>query len=188
MSKYKKDINGFVITREQLFEILSRLEVWREERHLTTIAGHNGLLANLLEELSEYYRATNSYEKIDAICDMIVFILNSSPKDYFLEHFMKTEAYPRVNSQLDTAILNYVCQYKLRVIDRNDNKPYSKNILVVSLLVKITQLGFDPIKALDETLKEIESRVGHFDEKINKFVKDLNKSKIYKANYLNCKI
>ncbi|MCZ6166047.1 hypothetical protein O6B98_08255 [Campylobacter ureolyticus] len=42
-----------------------------------------------------------------------------------------------------------------------------------------------------ETIKEISSRTGHYDENIHKFVKnksDEAKSKWYKADYDKCKI
>lgn len=46
--------------------------------------------------------------------------------------------------------------------------------------------GYDPFKAMDETIKEISSRTGHFDDTINKFVKDKSPeamSRWYKADY-----
>lgn len=53
------------------------LKQWRDERHLTIKSQRDGLMGNLCEELSEYYRATNNDKKIDALCDMYVFCMNS---------------------------------------------------------------------------------------------------------------
>ena len=50
--------------------------------------------------------------------------------------------------------------------------------------------GYDPYKAMNETIKEISSRTGHFDPSINKFVKDKSpeaQAKWYKADYSKAK-
>lgn len=50
--------------------------------------------------------------------------------------------------------------------------------------------GYDPFKAMNETIKEISSRTGHFDPYINKFVKDKSpeaQALWYKADYSKAK-
>lgn len=47
-------------------------------------------------------------------------------------------------------------------------------------------LGFDFYKCILETIKEIESRTGFYDERLKKFIKDTSdeaKAKWYKADY-----
>ena len=65
------------MTKEQFYEINQRLEKWRRQRHLTKEKQRLGYLGNTYEEVSEYYRAKDEYEKIDAIMDITVFTLNS---------------------------------------------------------------------------------------------------------------
>ena len=62
---------------------------------------------------------------------------------------------------------------------------------IVFLINSLTQDGYDAEKCLNETLLEIKSRTGHYDESIGKFVKDTSdeaKAKWYKANYDSCKL
>ena len=70
------------MTKEQFYEINQRLEKWRRQRHLTKEKQRLGYLGNVYEEVSEYYRAKDEYEKIDAIMDITVFTLNSFYIDY----------------------------------------------------------------------------------------------------------
>lgn len=61
--------------------------------------------------------------------------------------------------------------------------------VIVYAVGGIKKLGYDPNVALDETLKEIESREGKLVE--GKFVKDLSedaKNKWYKADYSKAKV
>ena len=58
--------------------------------------------------------------------------------------------------------------------------------LVVVAIGGIWKLGYDPTKALQETLKEIHSRTGSFNPDTGKWHKDETKrSEWYTANYAN---
>ena len=62
---------------------------------------------------------------------------------------------------------------------------------IVYLINSLTQDGYSAEKCLEQTLLEISSRVGHFDETIGKFVKDKSpeaQAKWYKADYSKCKV
>ena len=69
------------MTLEQELELQNLLKQWRDERHLSIKSQRDGLIGNLCEEMAEYYRATNNDEKIDALCDMYVFCMNSLDGD-----------------------------------------------------------------------------------------------------------
>jgi hypothetical protein len=62
--------------------------------------------------------------------------------------------------------------------------------IIVVATGAIHKLGYDPEKALNETVKEITSRRGSFNEDVGKWEKDLSQdpSTLYKANYSNCKV
>ena len=57
--------------------------------------------------------------------------------------------------------------------------------IVVVATGAIAKLGYDPVRAMDETIKEISSRRGSFNENTGKWEKDKNQPKdtLYKANY-----
>lgn len=65
------------MTDEQLDNLLTRLEKWRAERGIDYEMQRQGLLGNVLEECTEFIRATSTYERIDALCDIAVFVMNS---------------------------------------------------------------------------------------------------------------
>lgn len=63
--------------------------------------------------------------------------------------------------------------------------------IIVVATGAIYKLGYDADKALDETIKEINSRIGSINKKTGKFEKDLSeeaKKRWYKARYHKCKL
>lgn len=54
--------------------IFNSLIKWRKERGLDGVEGN--IPANLTEELAEFLRAEDDMEKVDALCDTIVFAVN----------------------------------------------------------------------------------------------------------------
>lgn len=75
------------MTDKQLENLLTRLEVWRAERGIDYEMQREGLLGNVLEECTEFVRATSTYERIDALCDIAVFVMNSQ-RDGFASNLM----------------------------------------------------------------------------------------------------
>lgn len=145
--------------------ILFTLEKWRSKRRLEIEKQKKNLIGNILEELTEFSRANNEYEQIDAVCDMAIFILNTlSIKDF-----------KKLKRKFD------YCDFKI-ITDKNN----TRNLLFVPLLIienliveafynlvaMMINLGFNPDLCLKETINEISSRTGSWDDKIGKFVKD----------------
>ena len=113
--------------------LLSKINEWAAERGLLNIEWDKSAHASFIaEELSEFLRAKNSNEEIDALCDIIVFAVNA-----------------------------------------------------------IRIKGYDPNIAMDETLKEINSRTGAFNPetgKWEKFKTEEAKALWYSADYNNAKL
>ena len=150
------------MTTIQTTDIVLQLEKWCNERHLDKETQRKGLVANLLEELSEFYRAKDEYEQVDALCDMIVFCINSLGKDVL--SFMQ-------QVQSDEMIKEGT------IISLVDKLQESNHKLFIYMIIKLAdkqlkQLGYDTYKCLLETIKEISSRTGEFNSSINKFVKE----------------
>ena len=193
-------------------ELADRLEIWREQRHLSIEMQKAGLLANLMEEAVEYMRASNDNEKVDALCDIIVFVLNAYEFDTIkridcnkmlasADNFMLQKHTSIVEgevAEIDFTIERHFSRllndirllYISHIIDKQDiNKPCLIGI-VGNVLAMIRKLGFDPMIAMHETLKEIGSRAGTYDKTIGKWVKDTSKeakTKWYKADYNKAK-
>ena len=150
------------MTTIQTTDIVLQLEKWCNERHLDKETQRKGLVANLLEELSEFYRAKDEYEQVDALCDMIVFCINSLGRDVL--SFMQ-------QVQSDTMVKEGT------IISLVDKLQESNHKLFIYMVIKLAdkqlkQLGYDTYKCLLETIKEISSRTGEFNSSINKFVKE----------------
>lgn len=182
------------MTAEQLGEIVEKLKLWKEERHLDTQKQLAGLTANLLEECVEYLRAQDNNEKIDALCDICVFSLNA------IENLNINSIIKLLQNKLDELsiaksligsadsthslttytldnILDHIQRVNLFLGNRKLENQYSSCDMSLSTIVsislsKITTLGYDPYRCMLETIKEISSRKGNYDTNIKKFVKD----------------
>lgn len=175
-----------ILEQEQHLQDL--LKQWREERHLTVENQRDGLMGNLCEEMAEYYRATNKSEKIDALCDMCVYCINSLNKPIKV-----------IKEDFNFNKLSLVKIDKLywinNCLSRGKSEKYRINKELYSFIyinqLEIEEMGYDFYECMLETIKEISSRTGHYDENIHKFVKDKSneaKAKWYKADYEKCRL
>ena len=186
-----------------LTEIYKGLAEWRAERGITAESQKEGYLVNVMEEFGELAAALRLFEKskrvndshelkcaehfiIDAICDISVFTINagadSNYKPQTLDTHEKDEIITRdVNYRLKNLITDcgafniYSCYCGGDLLD------------ILTDCAKICELyGFDFQIAMDETIKEISSRTGSYDERAKKWVKDESdeaRAKWYKADY-----
>ena len=188
------------MTLEQEQKLEQLLKQWREERHLTIESQRVGLIGNLCEEMAEYYRAVDESGKIDALCDMYVFCMNSLggglkvAKDDLEDKNKKILLMYCASPSFKFYLLDNI-ELKLMGLKANEIIVDSLNLFLYAFMRNVefeTQaLGYDFYKCMLETIKEISSRTGHYDKNIHKFVK--NKSdeavkKWYRADYSKCKI
>ena len=68
--------------QSQFDKINERLAKWRRQRHLAKDKQRLGYFGNVYEELSEYYRAKDTHDKLDAIMDIAIFTLNAFDYKY----------------------------------------------------------------------------------------------------------
>lgn len=161
------------------------LKKWRKERHLTISNQLPGLINNLLEELNELKEAKNDYEKVDALCDMAVFAINVLTEDFSLTLIedSKPLGYPDFEAYL-VDINNALESYS------DDEINITLQEFISDMFICIEELGFNWFKSMIETIKEISSRVGKWDESKKKWIKDKSPeamAKWYKANYKECR-
>ena len=186
-----------------LTEIYKGLAEWRAERGITAESQKTGYLVNVMEELGELASALRDYEKfsateqdtakkqkaeyeiIDALCDISVFTINVGADincNEKLESINTTTQTTRCNSSLSFLLSecgNFVYYGKF-------SSYVCFNQILLSCAKLCEQYGFDFQKAMDETIKEIISRTGSYDEVSKKWIKDESeeaKAKWYQANY-----
>lgn len=185
-----------------LTEIYKGLDEWRAERKITAKSQKEGYLVNVMEELGELASALRDYEKfsateqdtakkqkaeygiIDALCDISVFTINAGVDipDSKKDTAIKTR-------KISFSIAN-LCNLINDCAKFASDHYYKDGIYYNSILVDCAKLcqryGFNFEIAMLETIKEISSRTGAYDEKAKKWVKDESdeaKAKWYKANY-----
>ena len=187
-----------------LTEIYKGLDKWRAERGITAESQKAGYLVNVMEELGELATALREYEIfskssypyqknkkyaehgiIDALCDIAVFTINVGADincNEKLESINTTTQTTRCNSSLSFLLSecgNFDYYGKL-------SSYVCFNQILLSCAKLCEQYGFNFEIAMLETIKEISSRTGSYDEKAKKWVKDTSleaKAKWYQANY-----
>ena len=186
-----------------LTEIYKGLDEWRAERKITAESQKAGYIINIMEELGELATALREYERfskpsypyqknkkyaehgiIDALCDISVFTINAGA-DIPCE-FKRTEIEWK-KSSLDA---DYILKQMIEKCAEFSHFEWvdipSFNIILANCAYLCEHYGFDFQIAMDETIKEISSRTGAYDEKAKKWVKDESdeaRAKWYKANY-----
>ncbi|EHH4112500.1 hypothetical protein J8K13_000270 [Campylobacter coli] len=157
------------MTEIQFNQIKERLTQWRQERHLTYENQQVGFLGNVFEEVSEYFRAKNDLEKIDALCDIVIFCFNS----FDLEFKEMGKIYDCDATKISIVDITDDLTYTTAKFMRKDFKDFN-NIyrLVFNCKHLCENLGFNFYQCMLETIKEIESRTGFYDDELNKFIKD----------------
>ena len=192
-----------------LTEIYKGLAEWRAERGITAESQKAGYIINIMEELGELATALRDYEKfskhdcpyceidkqkaehdiIDALCDICVFTINVGADincNEKLESINTTQT-TRCNSSLGFLLSecgNFDYYGKL-------SSYICFNQILLSCAKLCEQYGFNFEIAMLETIKEISSRTGAYDENAKKWIKDESneaKAKWHKADYEKARI
>ena len=187
-----------------LTEIYKGLAEWRAERGITAESQKAGYTINIMEEFGELATALREYERfskpsypypknkkyaehgiIDALCDIAVFTINAGTDVNCNE---KIES---INTTTETTRCNSSLSFLLSECGNFDYYgKFSSYVCFNQILLSCAKLcehyGFNFEIAMLETIKEISSRTGSYDEVSKKWVKDTSdeaKAKWYKANY-----
>lgn len=190
-----------------LTEIYKGLDEWRAERGITAESQKTGYLVNVMEELGELATALREYERfskpsypypknkkyaehgiIDALCDISVFTINAGAElpseinPLFIEPKRELSV-----ADIYIAIADFIREdYDCSAFD------YYNFAFILNYCASVCEsYGYNFEIAMDETIKEISSRTGSYDESAKKWVKDTSpeaKSKWYKADYEKARI
>lgn len=167
ISKTNKDfIKSYYRTlqNKKIRDIHQSLIRWREERHLDYWIQKKNLLGNVMEELTEFCRANSVDERIDALCDICVFTFNSTIQP--LIDLPEPDSFMKLDFQFDLD----KAQLVMNIIKSGSDSNLED--IIGECFARMYHMGYDPYLCLGETIKEISSRTGHYDNSIGKFVKD----------------
>ena len=196
-----------------LTEIYKGLKAWRHERGITAENQKEGYLVNVMEELGELATALREYERfskpsypypknkkyaehgiIDALCDISVFTINagtdlpSAVKPLIIEtkrEFSVASIFVAIADFIRTDVNNSP------FVNGSPFNYYDFARILRCCASVCEQYGFDFQTAMDETIKEISSRTGTYDENAKKWVKDESdeaRAKWYQADYEKARI
>ena len=187
-----------------LNEIYKGLDEWRAERKITAQSQREGYLRNVMEELGELAAGLRNYDSwskcdlrfcqihkemaerdiIDALCDIAVFTINAWA-DMPCE-FKRTEIEWEKSSLNADYILKQMVEKCARFSYFEWGEASAFNIILINCAKLCEHYGFNFEIAMLETIKEISSRTGAYDNASKKWVKDTSdeaKAKWYSANY-----
>ena len=190
-----------------LEQIYKELQAWQEERGITAKSQKTGYLVNVMEELGELAGALRDYEKfsvteqdatkkqkaehdiIDALCDISVFTINAGAdipcrlKPLIIEtkrEFSVASIFVAIADFIRTDVNNSP------FVNGSPFNYYDFARILRCCASVCEQYGFNFQIAMDETIKEISSRTGSYDEASKKWVKhtsDEARAKWYQADY-----
>lgn len=186
------------------------LAKWREERSITLESQLPGLTSNLLEEVTELSRATELVDVIDAMLDYNVFLANAI-EGIEIDPVLDPEIVKEIeekHKKLSVMTNEDLALYKKSLIslllegirasiaitmpnikqEHIDSFTEYLNGIIINIKSSITLLNYDYAKCLEEVMKAIHTRKGHWDSTISKFVKDKVQPDRYEPDYTNCKL
>lgn len=186
------------------------LAKWREERSVTLDSQLPGLTSNLLEEVTELSRATELVDVIDAMLDYNVFLANAI-EGIDIDPVLDPEILKEIeekHKKLSVMTNEDLALYKKSLIslllegirasiaismpnikqEHIDSFTEYLNGIIINIKSSITLLNYDYAKCLEEVMKAIHTRKGHWDSTISKFVKDKVQPDRYEPDYTNCKL
>ncbi|EDP5181799.1 hypothetical protein FXA71_00895 [Campylobacter jejuni] len=153
------------MTEIQFNEIKERLKQWRQERHLTYENQRKDFLGNVFEKASEYFRAKDDLERVDALCDIAVFCFNAFDVEHHLYYCSDID---KEISKIEN-IINNMSWFIFRARN-NINLNITIGEIICYCRFLCENFEFDFYKCMLEKIKEIESRTGFYDERLKKFV------------------
>lgn len=178
---------------QNIEDIFTSLNTWREERGLQNTVGN--IAANIGEEIVEYLRAENDEQRVDALCDLFVFSVNALyASDHDKYNYFISSYYIKMSYRLDRNWFFDIVECFSSLC--RDEVIIAQNIGILGhisqySIFQIEKLGFDFLIAMDETLKEIHSRTGAWNNntrKWEKFKTEEAKALWYKADYSKAKL
>ena len=180
-----------------IIEFLLDLESWRATRRLTTEGQREGYFSNALEEMAEYAdaaRNNDGHQKIDAICDLLVFSGNIVPISSLISNEIMDIPTPEKHTLQFLA--KKMSAYKRaadKVVEGEKNEEVSLALYGLFAICEIIarEDGYDLFKSLKEVAKQINSRTGEWSAEKNKWIKDTSpeaKAKEYQANFDKCRL
>ena len=186
-----------------LTEVHKSLEVLRAERGLTVDSQKKDYIVNVMEKFGELASAVKDYERfsqpdypyptdiqeaeleiVKAICDIAVLTLNIGAEVFFSKRI------PLIDTSTVSQSVNWLSLLMSDCADFECYEDYNSYVHFYNILMDCAKLceqyGFNFQLAMEETVKEISSYTGSYDEDTKKWKRDYSwkaQTKWYRADY-----
>lgn len=188
-----------------LKQIYKGLDEWRAERGITAESQREGYFRNIMEELGELAVGLRDYDSwskccdlrfcqihkemaereiVDALCDIAIFTINAG--EHIPCELKHTEIELKKSSLNADYILKQLVEKCALFSYFEWVEPSTFNIILINCAYLCEHYGYNFEVAMLETIKEISSRTGSYDENAKKWIKDTSdeaQAKWYKADY-----
>lgn len=148
-------------------EIVRDIGLYNESRNLTEYDNFKEK-GYIIEEIDEYYKAhkeKDSFEMVDALCDIIVFSIGSLYKKIKLPKVTTVE---RITKAIDSSELLITTNLDItHLISQIDDTP----LVIAIATALIEDMGYDANACMREVIHHIESRKGEINKVTGKFEK-----------------
>ena len=192
-----------------LNQIYKSLDEWRAERKITAESQRQGYLRNIMEELGELAAGLRDYDSWSKCCDLRFCQIHKEMAERVIVDALCDIAILTINAGADlpSAVKPLIIETKrefsvadifVAIADfiRADEKGLPFNYYDFALILNYCasvceQCGYNFEIAMLETIKEISSRTGSYDEKAKKWIKDESdeaRAKWHKADYKKARI
>jgi len=169
----------------------SKISDWANERNILRIEFNKCAQASFIaEELAELAMSKSDNERIDAYCDLIVYCSNAicaHEQDDIDVYFHVSRNYQEVVDAFPDDPFDSIILKALSILLRQDDSVFESLLFIIIMsMLAIRTLEYDVDLAMEETLKEINSRVGAFNPVSGKWEKDKSpqaQANWYKADY-----
>ena len=167
------------ITEKEFNLIKERLTDWKNKKDLIYENQREGFLSNAFGEVKEYFRAKNDLEKVNALCNIVVYC--------FHDFDIAFQTLLLEGDGFDTSkitIADIVCDLSSIVTEfhRNEIPDYTFiHKLVAYCFNLVNNLDFNFYKCMLEIIKEVESHVWYYDESLGKFVEKIGAYSVREA-------
>lgn len=174
------------IEQENLLE--TKLSNWGDSRRIPFLEQKMGFIGNLLEKMSEYYKAKDDDVRVGALCNIYTLCMTSLDEN--VENIRSCVKQRNNYLSFASTIGDILAESELDDFDcwGNSDETIYKMMLCIEKMAEF--VGYNFYKCMLETIKEIESKGGTFDTHNRTIVKDVSeeaKAKWYKADYSKCK-
>lgn len=158
-------------------KIKNRLDKWCQERKLTLKQQQDEYLVKILEEIKSFILAVTDEERIEKLCNIAIFSLNTIEVDKIYYDHLNDNKFNKsighIVEILGQDVIDRASIIAKHTLDNKNNEEYCAIAQILKICDKMAnELGFNFYLCLSEKINELENCTGKWNDKTNSFEKD----------------